>query len=207
MAGRSRLARLHPLAPLGGDHRERRAGAGGDAGGQSPAGPFKGRIDMRNHRKIVVIDNAITIAAARTAPMRLRGEGALCPWVDIMARFEGPVVRQIPASVRQHLDGAGERRPYPAAFRALARARARLHRQVIASGAAVRYSAMPETFVSLMNTARRELVITTPYYVPDEPIQGAYVRQRRRGVSTTIIFPSATILDSRAAASRSYYRD
>ena len=29
--------------------------------------PFHGRIDLRNHRKIVVIDNSITYAAARTA--------------------------------------------------------------------------------------------------------------------------------------------
>jgi len=39
--------------------------------------------------------------------------------------------------------------------------------QVIGTGPTVRYSAMPEMFESLIYSARRELVISTPYYVPD----------------------------------------
>jgi hypothetical protein len=43
--------------------------------------------------------------------------------------------------------------------------------QVIGTGPTVRYSAMPEMFETLMYAARRELVITTQYYVPDESMQ------------------------------------
>jgi cardiolipin synthase len=58
-----------------------------------------------------------------------------------------------------------------------------------------------------MYAARRELVITTPYYVPDEAIQAALCASARRGVATTIVFPARN--DSRivAAASHSYYAD
>jgi cardiolipin synthase len=135
--------------------------------------PLKGRIDMRNHRKIVVIDNRITYCGSNNcADAAFAVKPKFAPWVDAMIRFEGPIVLQ-----NQHvfaMDWMGHTSedlsplfddpiPVGEGFPA----------QVIATGATVRYSAMPEMFESLMYTARRELVITTPYYVPDEPIQAA----------------------------------
>jgi cardiolipin synthase len=64
---------------------------------------------------------------------------------------------------------------------------------------------MPELFESLMYTARRELVVSTPYYVPDEPLQGALCASARRGVETTVIFPARNDSWIVGAASRSYY--
>ena len=78
---------------------------------------------------------------------------------------------------------------------------------MIATGATVRYSAMPEMFESLMYAARRELVITTPYYVPDEPIQAALCASARRGVDTTVVFPAKNDSWIVAAASHSYYAE
>lgn len=66
---------------------------------------------------------------------------------------------------------------------------------------------MPEMFESLIYTARRELIITTPYYVPDEALQTAICASARRGVKTTIIFPARNDSWIVAAASRSYYSD
>jgi cardiolipin synthase len=79
--------------------------------------------------------------------------------------------------------------------------------QVIGTGPTVRFSAMVEVFASLILAARRELVVTTPYYVPNEGLQAALCSIAYRGVATTIISPARN--DSRvvAAASRSYYAD
>jgi len=66
---------------------------------------------------------------------------------------------------------------------------------------------MPEMFESLMYTARRELVISTPYYVPDESMQAALCASARRGVATTIIFPARNDSWIVAAASHSYYAE
>jgi len=61
--------------------------------------PFRGRIDLRNHRKIVVIDNRITYCGSQNcADPEFRIKAKFAPWVDIMMRFEGPVVCQ-----NQHL--------------------------------------------------------------------------------------------------------
>jgi cardiolipin synthase len=58
-----------------------------------------------------------------------------------------------------------------------------------------------------MYTARRELVISTPYYVPDESMQAGLCASARRGVDTTIIFPARNDSWIVGAASRSYYGD
>ncbi len=169
---------------------------------------FKGRIDMRNHRKIVVIDNAITYCGSQNcADAAFAVKAKFAPWVDIMTRFEGPVVRQ-----NQRLFGGDwmaqtDEDLSPLFAEPLPAPVPGFPAQVIGSGAVVRYSAMPETFVALMNAARRELVISTPYYVPDEPIQAALCASARRGVATTIVFPQRNDSWIVAAASRSYYHE
>lgn len=170
--------------------------------------PLRGRIDLRNHRKIVVIDNHITYCGSQNcADPEFRIKAKYAPWVDALIRFEGPIARQ-----NQHLfasdwmaqvnEDIGDllRQPLPngePGFTA----------QVIGTGPTVRYSAMPEVFETLMYAARRELFITTPYYVPDESMQLAMCTSARRAVSTTIIFPARNDSWIVGAASRSYYGD
>jgi cardiolipin synthase len=75
------------------------------------------------------------------------------------------------------------------------------------TGPTVRYSAMPDMFESLMYAARKELLITTPYYVPDEAMQAALCASGRRGVETTLIVPAKNDSWIVKAASHSYYQD
>jgi len=170
--------------------------------------PFRGRIDLRNHRKIVVIDGRITYCGSQNcADPEFLVKQKYAPWVDAMMRFEGPIATQNQfLFARDWIAYAGEdlnellRQPIPAP-------RPGLPAQVVASGPTARPSAMPEVFESLMYTARRKLVITTPYYVPDEPMQNALCAAAYRGVDTTIVFPARNDSWIVAAASRSYYAD
>jgi cardiolipin synthase len=169
---------------------------------------LRGRIDIRNHRKIVVIDNRITYCGSwNCADPEFRIKPKYAPWVDAMMRFDGPVARQ-----NQHLFLADWMSQVDEDLSALLLESPPLSAggvtaQVIGTGPTVRYSAMPEVFETLLFAARRELVITTPYYVPGESTQAALCACARRGVATTVIFPARN--DSRivAAASRSYYAD
>ena len=167
---------------------------------------FKGRIDLRNHRKIVVIDDRITYCGSQNcADPEFRLKPKFAPWVDVLVRFEGPVARQnqhifigdwmtdVDEDIRSMLEA-----PIVAGSDGFAA-------QVIATGPTVRNSAMPETFETLMHSARKRLVITTPYYVPDESMQGALCAAAHRGVKTTIILPARNDSWQVAAASRSYY--
>jgi cardiolipin synthase len=58
-----------------------------------------------------------------------------------------------------------------------------------------------------MHAARHSLIITTPYYVPNESMQDALCAAARRGVTTTIVFPARNDSIQVAAASHSYYRE
>ena len=61
--------------------------------------PLRGRIDLRNHRKIVVIDDWITYCGSQNcADPEFRVKAKFAPWVDAVMRFEGPIARQ-----NQHL--------------------------------------------------------------------------------------------------------
>ena len=169
--------------------------------------PLKGRIDMRNHRKIVVIDNRITYCGSNNcADAAFAIKPKFAPWVDAMIRFEGPIVLQ-----NQHVFAsdwmAHTSEDLSPLFAEPIEVGEGFPAQVIATGATVRYSAMPEMFESLMYAARRELVITTPYYVPDEPIQAALCASARRGVDTTVVFPAKNDSWIVAAASHSYYEE
>ena len=170
--------------------------------------PFRGRIDLRNHRKILLIDGRVTYCGSQNcADPEFLVKAKFAPWVDAVLRFEGPIVRQ-----NQHLFAsdwmsyANEdidsllRLPIPAPLPGFPA-------QVIGTGPTVRNSAMPEVFESLFHAARRELTISTPYYVPDESMQNALCAAAWRGVKTTIIFPARNDSWIVGGASRSYYAD
>jgi cardiolipin synthase len=66
---------------------------------------------------------------------------------------------------------------------------------------------MPACFAELVHSSREELVVTTPYFVPDEQLLYALITAARRGVQTTMVFPRRNDSLFVAEASRSYYRD
>jgi cardiolipin synthase len=175
-----------------------------------------GRIDLRNHRKIVVIDGSITYCGSQNcAHPSFQQKRRYAPWVDVMMRFEGPIAWQ---NQGVFLTDWLENKDETEDIGHLLEDRSPLHTpgltapegvaaQVVATGPGLRPSAMPEMFTSLIYSAQSELVITTPYYVPSEAIQSALVAAANRGVEVTMIFPKRN--DSRlvGSASRSYYAD
>jgi cardiolipin synthase len=170
--------------------------------------PLKGRIDLRNHRKIVVIDNFITYCGSQNcADPEFLVKAKYAPWVDAMMRFEGPIARQNQFLFASDWEAETGEDISDLLRQPILPAEPGVPAQVIGTGPTVRYSAMPEMFESLMYTARRELVISTPYYVPDESMQAGLCASARRGVDTTIIFPARNDSWIVGAASRSYYGD
>lgn len=170
--------------------------------------PLMGRIDLRNHRKITVIDNRITYCGSQNcADPEFLVKAKYAPWVDALMRFEGPIVRQnqyLFASDWQSETGEniGDLLKEP-----ILDCETGFPAQVIGTGPTVRMSAMPEIFETLIYAARSELVISTPYYVPDDPMQEAFCACARRGVTTKIIFPARNDSWIVGAASRSYYEE
>ncbi len=172
---------------------------------------IRGRFDLRNHRKQLIIDNAIAWCGSQNlADPEFRIKPRYAPWVDIMTRWEGPVVQACQFVFAadwesEHGDDISDWLAVAAEPHAVAAPG--IAAQVIGTGPNLSYPAMPACFTALIHAARRELVVTTPYFVPDEQLLFALLDAARRGVATTMILPRRN--DSRvvAAASRSYYGD
>jgi len=169
-----------------------------------------GRVDLRNHRKIAVIDNRIAYCGSQNcADAAFRVKPKYAPWVDIFLRCEGPVVRQAQylflctwiAETGEPLQGLAAAGPTPERFEPGSVA------QMYGTGPMTRGDAMSDSFASAIYTARRELVITTPYFVPDEAVLHALCAAPRRGVETTIVFPRHNDSWLVEATSRSSYAD
>ncbi|WP_425051198.1 cardiolipin synthase [Psychromarinibacter sp. S121] len=167
---------------------------------------LKGRVDLRNHRKIVVIDNRITYCGSQNcADPEFLVKEKYAPWVDLMVRFEGPIARQNQWLFAQDWMAHVDEDLHPLLSGDAASADGTVVAQVNGSGPTVRDSAMPEMFETLLHAARNDLTLTTPYYVPTESMQSALCAAGHRGVRTRMVVPAQNDSWVVAAASRSYY--
>lgn len=170
--------------------------------------PFHGRIDLRNHRKIVVIDGRVTYCGSQNcADPEFLVKAKYAPWVDAVLRIEGPIVRQNQYLFAMDWMSSSDENLDDLLSEPLSPCNKGFSAQVIGTGPTFRFSAMPEVFQSLFHAARNQLTITTPYYVPNESMQDAICAAAWRGVKTTMVFPARNDSWIVGAASRSYYRE
>ena len=164
------------------------------------------RLDLRNHRKIAVIDGCIAytgsqnIADAEFAVKRKFG-----PWVDAMVRIVGPAVRDLQRlfvedwylDTDEALNELLSIEP-PIADDGIAV-------QIMGTGPNSYNDALRQLTQAAFHTAREELILTTPYFVPDDATVIALRTAARRGVDTTLVLPARNDSPLVAAASRSFY--
>jgi len=169
-----------------------------------------GRVDLRNHRKLVVIDNRIAFCGSQNcADPQFRVKARYAPWIDVLLRCEGPVVRQAQhlflgtwiAETGEDLYGLPAAAPEPEQYDDGVVA------QMFGTGPTTPGNPMSDSFVSALYAAEHELIITTPYFVPDQALLRALCAAPRRGVETTLIVPARNDSPLVAAASRSAYPD
>jgi cardiolipin synthase len=195
------------------DHWAEMRGAGCEVQVALPVGNplwtvIRGRVDLRNHRKLMVVDNRIAWCGSQNcADPEFRIKPRHAPWIDIMSRWEGPVARHCQylfvsdwiAETGEEISGLLTGPLPPASGPIIA--------QVLGTGPTAEFDAMPACFSELIHSARDELVITTPYFVPDEQLLFALTSAGRRCVRTVMLFPKRNDNWIVAAASRSYYKD
>ncbi|HRV82083.1 MAG TPA: cardiolipin synthase [Planctomycetota bacterium] len=154
---------------------------------------FLVRRDLRNHRKIVVIDQTIAYSGSQNLvdPRFFKQDAGVGEWVDAMARITGPT-----AGV---LDGvfaldwsveANARLELPAPVAPAYPTDRPASIQVVPSGPDLRPEAIHQLLLTAIYSAKQEIVMTTPYFVPDEAIITALLSAALRGVIVTLIVPS-----------------
>ncbi|QWD66810.1 cardiolipin synthase [Polynucleobacter sp. MWH-Aus1W21] len=168
------------------------------------------RADLRLHRKIFVIDGSAVWTGSMNLvdPRTFKQDSGVGEWVDAMVRIEGPVAAQFELTFafdwsvdNPNITNFRDREPpaSPHAGGAIA--------QEFSSGPVYRDDILYQVLLSAIMDAREELVITTPYFGPDDGLIQALMAAAARGVKVTLIVPKLN--DSRLVAwsSKSFYED
>jgi cardiolipin synthase len=177
--------------------------------------PFRGRANLRNHRKIVVADSQIAITGGMNLAWPYLGP---MPdpnyWRDLSAVIEGPAVSDLESlffsdwafATGEDLTavppGAEAAKPSPHET-----SPGKSFVQVVASGPDVADDPLYESLVSLIFAATERIWIVTPYFVPDEMLIRALNLAARRGVDVRLIVPSRSNHLSADLARESYLRE
>lgn len=166
------------------------------------------RLDLRNHRKITLIDGQITYCGSQNcADEAFRPKWRFAPWVDVMVRVRGPLVAQLQWVFASDWEPSGGAPFVPHTPPALAGdAGPGFAALAIAEGPSERARSTPQLVSTLLASAQREVVITTPYFVPDATVLEALCAAAWRGVHVVLILPARNDSWIVGAASRSSYR-
>ena len=173
--------------------------------------PFRGRANLRNHRKLIVVDGRIALTGGMNLAWPYMGPpSATALWRDIAAVVEGPAVADLEAIFASDWKFATGAEPGPAVVPAtpdsLPGADSAVV-QVVASGPDVAGDPLYESLLALIFAARQRIWIVTPYFVPDEMLARALNLAARRGVDVRVIVPVRSNHPSADLARASYLRD
>jgi cardiolipin synthase len=154
------------------------------------------RFDLRLHRKIVVIDDEIAYTGSFNLvdPRFFKQEAGVGQWVDAMARIQGPAVFSLNTIFMWDWEVETGRNlealPDPAKMAINTNQGPAANVQVVPSGPGRGGDSVHQLLLMSIYAARKELSMTTPYFVPDEAITSALLSAARRGIAVTIILPA-----------------
>jgi cardiolipin synthase A/B len=151
-----------------------------------------GRGGLRNHRKLVVIDQqwawtgGANLAQEYFAKLRKQK-----PWRDLVAVVQGPAVAELASIFASDWQYATQRTVSNAATEtpATSRANGQAVIQVLPSGPDVEDEPLLDAVLTALYNAERQITILTPYFIPDDSVLFALESALRRGVDVKIILP------------------
>ena len=173
------------------------AEAGGRAVEFMPAGwwPFRTRTNLRNHRKLMVVDGKQAWAGGMNIGEEYLGPtprtvGGSPRWLDLSFLIEGPAVEELADIFRSDWAFAMDEEPGPPpepvapvfyGDEGIV--------QIVPSGPDVEHDPLYATLVAMTFLAKQRLWIATPYYVPNEPLSNALCLASLRGVDVRVLVP------------------
>lgn len=180
-----------------------------------PVQPLKGRYqrpDLRNHRKLVVVDGYVgyvgsqnLIARSYNSPKNLKRG---LQWQELMTRITGPVVASI--NIVFMSDWYSETQEVLSDHVAMTdipldSSSAALDCQIIPSGPGYARENNLRLFIALMYYAQKRIIITSPYFVPDEAMMYAITSACQRGLDVQLFVSELGDQGPVYHAQRSYY--
>ncbi len=154
--------------------------------------PFFGRkINYRNHRKILLIDNEIGyIGGMNVADRYIEGKPSLGKWRDTHIKVIGDGVQGLAKVFR---------RDYHFVSRQLTSISTKMpskhdgltpcNMQTVFSGPDMEYRAIMQTYLRIIMQSTKYVYIESPYFMPNEAVRSALVTAAKSGVEIKIIIP------------------
>lgn len=168
-------------------------------------GPNAARFDLRNHRKIVVVDGACAFFGSQNIVSAHANRGMVNE--ELLVRATGPVVRHLHAVLLgdRYLE-TGTLPPEsddlsPVAVPAVDHGFA----QVVPSGPGYNEGTAEAIMIALMYGARTRVVLTSPYVIPSEPFLAAMLAAAQRGVQVDLIVDAESNKPLVQLAQQSFY--
>jgi cardiolipin synthase len=148
-------------------------------------------INLRNHRKIVVVDGSIAFTGGFNVGDEYRGQMAgIGRWRDVHLRIEGPAAAELQRVFFQDWAFATSE-PIAAQdyFPKLQNTSGDATVAIVPSGPDTRSESIHRLFFSAIAGAEREVLVTTPYFVPTESLLVAMEVAAMRDVDIKLVLP------------------
>ena len=162
------------------------------------------RMDLRNHRKIAVIDGRIGYIGSQN--LAAPGFVAGFPNREVVARVHGPVVMQLAALFASdwYIE-SGQALAIGSPPAPDASAAGSVPAQVLPSGPAYPFENARNIVIALIQRAQRRVVLATPYFVPDDATLSALRIAALSGVEVQLILSRPSNQHLTAWAQVSYF--
>lgn len=162
--------------------------------------------NYRNHRRILVIDGRVGFTGGYGISDTWKGDGRTEKhWRETNVRIEGPAVKFLQAAFAESwLETTAVAIGGEGYFPRLAPV-GKMPVQIVSSSPAGGSFQNYMLFLLSINSARKSILITNPYFIPDDVMTEALLNAVSRGVRVVVLAPGK--IDSRLTyvASRSHY--
>ncbi|MBB4070926.1 cardiolipin synthase [Canibacter oris] len=180
-----------------------------------PIRPWRGqwqRPDLRNHRKLLVIDGEIGFMGSQnlvdSSYNKLSNRRRGLHWKDLMVELQGPAVLALEAVfLNDWYAETGQVLEQVAQLEPVFAADATLEAQLLPSGPGYATENNLQVFVALMYAAVSRIRITSPYFIPDGALMSALKAATARGVSVELFVSEIGDQFGVYHAQRSYYEE
>jgi cardiolipin synthase A/B len=149
-------------------------------------------INMRNHRKLLLVDGEVAFVGGMNIGGREVGKANERRMADLHFQVSGPIVPQLGRAFAIDWQFAANEElpaqapPPPPAGPAICR--------VITDGPDEDNDKLLYVIVGALSVARRQILVMTPYFIPEPELTSALQAAALRGVAVTLVLPATSNL-------------
>ena len=165
-----------------------------------------GVLNNRDHRKLAIVDGRIGYAFGHGTAEEWDRDGGSDPWQDTAVRVEGPLVTSLQTAFLDNWIPVSREVPTGKAVFPELEPMGSVRGHVVMSSGAGPFSLVKVLYKLAIASAQEEILIQTPYFVPDSAVVELLVAAVDRGVRVRLMVPGPEVIDSRLVCHASHTR-